>query len=328
MALFNVTVSCGGKLFEFWFFMFGKQKLWSQVVAATKSKTTISEALQQHCWKTHRERWYSWLLKGLKDISNKNTKQLFWITLVTVNRGLSNSGQELLGKFNWLLLPAVYQQHFKEQLALQVNKSFQLLKTQPCVWWIDNYNRSFGQPFYKLLHSPLQILNWTGFGAAGCSSTSTQQLLQRNPSSTMPLFPKQLNTDLQQHFLHQLFSNYWNSTKYFFSTESFCETHNIYNIPLKPWTTGPALDRNTLLQLEKEKLGTLEHFLPLSLLEWNVSSEEGLGKVLQYLQTVFEEQWKTHYTVAKVDINIFWRMYQVCLFVFCLHLAVFFKIID
>jgi len=36
--------------------------------------------------------WYRWLLKGLKDLSNSNTKQLFWLMIAAKVKELSNTG--------------------------------------------------------------------------------------------------------------------------------------------------------------------------------------------------------------------------------------------
>ena len=42
-------------------------------------------------WASKKLHWYGWLLKGLKDLSNQNTKQLFWIFMAAKAKGLSNT---------------------------------------------------------------------------------------------------------------------------------------------------------------------------------------------------------------------------------------------
>ena len=161
-----MTGITGGWLFEHWFVCFGKEKKWQKFIATPveEKNTPAAKELFQHIWASHKLLWYGWLLKGMKDLSNKSTKQMFWLTMAAKAKGLSNAGQDALAKVGFTLQSKIFGLLEGEQLAVQEEHNQQHLLHQPHVWWIDNFNRAYGQTFYKLSSGPMKLLelDWLG----------------------------------------------------------------------------------------------------------------------------------------------------------------------
>ena len=111
----------GGYLFEQWFCCFGKEKAWKDFIKTpeTDFETRSFINLKEQIWNSNKLRWYGWILKGTKDISNKSTKQLFWTTLAAKAKGLSNSGQDVFDKLGFTLQNRIFTMQEDEHLALQ-----------------------------------------------------------------------------------------------------------------------------------------------------------------------------------------------------------------
>lgn len=301
----------GGWVFEYWFSTFGKDKFWKEFMKLDKDDYS-TEACHKLCtsmWATHKLRWYGWLLKGLKDITNHNTSQLFWVTLVAKAKGLSNTGQDALAKLGFCLQSKVFGRSESQQLLLQTNLVKRAFLPQSHVWWIDNYNRAYGQTFYKLSSGPMKVLNWTGW-AIHRLPEHVGPLLRL--TSSKPLLPKNFQNYETRIFLHQIvkdFSTSEGTLKPYFNS-SFCEQHCVYNVPLKPYQTGPHISSADLATLQLH-LDGLTNFVPVELLQHNVGSDVGLGKVLRQLLWQYSFEKQKSYSLCKVDVNIFWRLYLV-----------------
>ena len=300
----------GGFLFEHWFICFGKVNEWQKLFVEIDAGDTEQRcsALLDKIWESHKLRWYGWLLKGLKDISNYNTKQLFWITLAAKSKGLSNTGQDALAKIGFTLQSKVFSNLEAIHLDGQVVLVKQKLQTDPHVWWVDNFNRTYGQTFYKLSAGPMKVLNWTGW-AYHALPDYTRELLNLTNQTILPArFQTYKFRNLLKSLLDDL-TTHQKTLKWVF-TESFCETHQIYNVSLKPYRIGPKVTEEDLKQLGQHKDG-LHNFVPVQMLEHNIGSEEGLGNVLKALFQTYQFDSADRYSLCKVDVNIFWRLYLV-----------------
>jgi len=268
------------------------------------------EELKQQIWQTHKFRWYGWLLKCLKDISNFNTKQLFWTTLAAKAKGLSNTGQDLFAKLGFTLQCKTFNLLEAQHLEIQKAKIHKQIQTEPHVWWIDNFNRTYGQTFYKLDNkSPMKVLNWTGWAIHTLPSEVNLQLLCTEPRL---ILPKRFQMYLFRTHLMEILQGVTDADQkleHIFRT-SFCEQHKVYNVPLKPYCIGPQVTDQTLLQLRKH-LDGLHDFVPVELMEHNVGSEVGLAQVLRILRDQYTFANQEKYSLCKVDVNIFWRLYLV-----------------
>jgi hypothetical protein len=225
------------------------------------------------------------------------------------SKGLSNSGQDALAKVGFTLQSKTFGQLEALHLQQQQLKVQQQLSEVPHVWWIDNYNCTYGQMFYKLSAGPIKVLNWTGW-AFHCLPTNLKHRL--TITSHQPLVPEHLQTYLFTVLCDLLptFTTQEGTMRYFFST-SFCEVNGIYNVPLKPYKTGPQVSASDLDCLDQH-LDGLVNFIPVKLMEHNVGSDVGLGNVLFELSKTYElYHTKQTFSLCKVDINIFWRVYLV-----------------
>lgn len=259
-------------------------------------------------------KWFGWLLKGLKDISNRNTSQLFWLTLVLVNKGLSVSGLALSSKLNFTLHPSTYQEKYSLQIKNTISFQEHEIRHNSHVWWIDNYNKSYGQAFYRMTIGAVQQLNWTGWAASISSGFSLKKLqLHRSINGELyPILPDHFITYENRIFLKDIINQFWHCENGLSSqlTKSFCLVHNITCVPLRPTTTGPGVFKEDLNRLDLH-LDGLTNFRPMSLFKENVASEKGMATVLLHLQTFYQESLGKHYLTSKTDVNIFWRLYQV-----------------
>lgn len=295
--------------------VFGKAKLHLKFVQHIEKGDVDNEKditnLLQDIWTNHKLPWLGWIVKGLKDISNKNTKQLFWLTLVLDNKGLSHSGQALASKLNFCLHPKSFQRLMTEQTGLSHSANMQRLHSTPHVWWVDNYNKAYGQRFYKLNNGPQVVLNWTGWGASVAKGFSQQAL--KKPSRQHPeqlnLVPSELYTMANQNYIGTLIKASTAKTGVLLNTldKSFCRTHGITNVPLKPTKTGRLVTPKDLTWMEKHNDG-LTNFVPMGLIKENIASDVGLAKVLFKLRDFYDGFQGEYFSMGKVDISIFWRL--------------------
>lgn len=247
-------------------------------------------------------------------MNNRNTTQLFWLTLVFVNKGLSLSGLTIGSKLNFTLQPATFSNKYSIEIKQMIKQQELELHKTSHVWWIDNYNKSYGQAFYRMTAGATQQLNWTGWAASISNNfpKSRLQVHRTQARELYPLLPDHIATYEHNAFVKQLIAKFWTPTEglRFIWDTSFCLIHNITCVPLQPTTTGHGVSQADLLKIAQH-LDGLVNFRPMSLFTDNVSSEIGLAKVLQYLHQFYKHDIGKYYLTAKIDINIFWRIYQV-----------------
>ena len=188
----------------------------------------------------------------------------------------------------------------------------ELLKN-PHVWWIDNFNKAYGQMFYKLGTGPIKVLNWTGWAYHELPAEAADLL---TILSTHPLFPQFLQTysssELLSSWLNEVVGD--KGVLPFFLDQSFCVRNHIYNVPLKPYLPGPDISHQDVKRLEQH-LDGLANFVPVKLLQHNVGSDVGLANVLAVLSRTYKFGASAKYSICKVDVNIFWRLYRVMLII-------------
>ena len=156
----------------------------------------------------------------------------------------------------------------------------------------------------------MKVLNWTGWAIHKLPATVQPALQLVNK----PLLPDHIQTYETHTLLTKILETFCNNQGHlcgYFQT-SFCELNKVYNVPLKPYRIGPQVLEEDLKRLEKH-LDGLTNFIPVELIEHNVGSNVGLARVLVHLEHSYKFQNRTSYTLCKVDVNIFWRLYLVSL---------------
>lgn len=280
-----------------------------QLLAPTKGSPTDRTQLL-NIWQECKLPWLGWVLKGIKDLSNKNTHQLFWLTAVLDNKGLSHSGQALGSRLNFCLHPKSFQRQLAQQAKLAHDSSTKEVMSTAHVWWADNYNKSYGQRFYKLNKGPQLVLNWTGLGVSLAHEFPLRKLVRPTQELTLkPMLPEHLYTQESKKMLLTLIKAASTDNQSILGTfgTSFCRAHCVTNVPLKPTICGPMVDSNDLRWMAEHNDG-LCNFVPLELLKENIAADVGLAKVVRHLVSFYEDTRGRYFSVGKVDISIYWRM--------------------
>ncbi len=140
---------------------YGKKGLYTRLISVLQAPINVDE-LVQTIWEKQKHAWYSWLQFTFKNLSNKNTSQLFYFTLFADSRGLSISGKDLFSQLNLLLSAETFRRLLRTQMKLQYNLLQQRLQQEPFVWWFDNYNKLYVLPQFSQAKGTLKMLNWTG----------------------------------------------------------------------------------------------------------------------------------------------------------------------
>jgi hypothetical protein len=92
--------SSGGFLLEYWFYSSGPHTLRKRVVAYMRRNglRTWNENVNHLVVKECGSVWMFWMLKGTHDVSQKNSHQVLYLSLVLQYKGLSNSGLDILAR--------------------------------------------------------------------------------------------------------------------------------------------------------------------------------------------------------------------------------------
>lgn len=266
-------------------------------------------ALFEEIWDSHKLRWYGWALKGLRDLSKNSTAQFFWITMASSAKGLSNTGQDALAALGFSLQSKAFRRLEAEHLQLRTKQIREQVEDTPHVWWIDNFNRAYGQTFYKLNDDgPLKVLNWTGWAMHLLPQTVMPSIYKHHPS----ILPFQLQTFENRKLFHdsvRTVTTTKGTVRSYFG-DSFCEINNVYNVPVKPYRISRDVREQDLNRMARHNDG-LANFVPIQMIRHNVSSDKGLANVLLQLSSSYHFGTRKTYSICKVDVNIFWRLYLV-----------------
>ena len=200
-----------------------------------------------------------WVLQQLYNISQTNIKQLFYLTLLAEWRGLSQSGQDMLGKLNMLLPSKSYVRYKKLELARQKHNLQSLLQTSNYVFWVDNFANQFRKSnLYNKANAPYVKLDYTPF-AISVFPPSVHNLAHMFVNGILvPSFPPRLfYNQFKQCLLQMLhtFDDYDNCRLWESST---ARQQQIFNVPLK-FEDGLE-DEDDLLEGSKDGFALFPHF--------------------------------------------------------------------
>ena len=95
-----------GLLFEAYFCMAAGKRAYDTYTQACSQvppdQTAIGEDVQTSIWKTHRSRWYGWMLSSLASLSDAGKHQMYHLTNFVKFLGISRLGQDVLHNFGML----------------------------------------------------------------------------------------------------------------------------------------------------------------------------------------------------------------------------------
>lgn len=165
----------GGKLFELWFIACGRSSLFHQCHKDIVNTGKISPSTALKVIQSQKTPFYMFCMKSMKDMSNKNTSQLFWLSFIgewkgiyliqlMLTTGLSGLGLTTFSHFNTNLSRSTYQR-LKGKLIdyVQVENALRLrLFRKPGIIWIDNYAKYFARGIPDLLNDSVNEVKLTG----------------------------------------------------------------------------------------------------------------------------------------------------------------------
>lgn len=126
-----------------------------------KEKGIWSEQIRAHIRKVEVPRWVMSVLTSTNHISQKNTAQLFYPSLVLEWKGLSRSGMDIYATLGASLTTKQYLS-MKSTLADREKAiSSQILTTMNPVIWVDNFSKVYSNPFYRLDVGVYRDANYT-----------------------------------------------------------------------------------------------------------------------------------------------------------------------
>eukprot|EP01114_Cavostelium_apophysatum_P000843 TRINITY_DN10745_c0_g1_i1.p1 TRINITY_DN10745_c0_g1~~TRINITY_DN10745_c0_g1_i1.p1 ORF type:complete len:269 (+),score=37.16 TRINITY_DN10745_c0_g1_i1:344-1150(+) len=133
----------GGHLFESWFWFAGNSALVQRCLKELRDTSRLSINTQTQVINSERVKFYFFVLKSLKDMSCKNTDQLFFISFLLEWKGLSMNGLASVAHLNITLHENTYRR-WKLRLVAKVHEqSKQLLQTKSMIIWVDNFAKIF-----------------------------------------------------------------------------------------------------------------------------------------------------------------------------------------
>lgn len=259
-----------------------------------------------------------WLLRALYNISQKNSSQLFYVSLLAEWRGISRNGLDILGKMKMLLPSKTYKRYRDGALLNQKINVQSILQESTFVFWVDNFSKHFRKSYLvNGTNVPYRSVDYTPFGISEIPNRSQISLdhVFIGPSliRAFPAFP---SNRLFTKNMVDVVAKYDNFCNHNLWRNSSARCSQTFNIPLKLETDLDLLTQEELLQGSRDGL---RHFQPVQLAPFNVGTTEGLVQTINEIKRIFVSPNK--YCLGKVDIDIFWRLCKVCYFFqyLCMH---------
>ena len=307
-----LLVSSGGFLLDYFVLNFGKENHVSTFRKARNRLPLSARARMVNFNKIFpqvKAVFLGWLLRSFYNISQKNSSQLFYVSLLAEWRGISRKGLDILGKMNMLLPSRTYKRYRDGALLNQKRKVKKILQKGTFVFWVDNFSKHFRKSYLlNAANVPYRNVDYTPFGISEIPNSLQISLDHAfiGPAliESFPTLPSNRFFTKQMVAVVARYDNFCNHHLWHNSTARRFQT---FNIPLK--LENDVLTQEELLQGSRDGL---RHFQPVQLAPFNVGKTEGLVQTINDIKRIFVKPNK--YCLGKVDIDIFWRLCKVCYF--------------
>ena len=258
------------------------------------------------------QRFVQYFLLVLNQVSNKNTQQGFYVSLLADWKGLIKSGMHLLHKASGVGLDSQTYALKKKKIADEVYKmTVDTCQTVVTVGWFDNFNISWRNKSAKHSTQPTNVTNWTVFSAQFLpTSKNTLKLETYEDDQLLPALPHTLPSDTN-HLLTS-FANQYKQVSY---SSCFIIENKVYNFPYDlSLKYTPDVDKKKI-KIYKEA-GKLTNYLSLDLQPFNSASNTGLQKDLLCVREYIQNTSPEHYQPYIFDQNIYPRVVKVLFFTY------------
>jgi hypothetical protein len=131
----------GGQLFLSWFEENGKKSIRERVEEEEAKDGKWSEALRLVIRAVEVPRWVMSVICTANCVSQKNTRQLFYPSLVLEWKGLSRTGMDIYAHLGAALQAKQYLKMKKELARTEKEVSRKIFDTKNPVVWADNYSK-------------------------------------------------------------------------------------------------------------------------------------------------------------------------------------------
>lgn len=252
-----------------------------------------------------------WMLHCMKSRSQKNTSQLFYLSLIQEWRGCSRGGMDISGKTGTTLASKTFKRH-KDLLLEKHEANITAIRHHVCcILWVDNFNKFYVKSKLQIrTEGPNINVDWTAIGLSKLDFAHPLDLQHfvTNSGNVLNSFPEPL-------FQYSIYNPLW---KYFKKFDNFqgsflwstSASKDVFSTPLRGKISATYAPTQEEL-VYGSNIG-LKNFQPVDLLDHNIGSTAGLCCVLRELRQRFFIPGQ--YLLMKVDINIYWRIAKVSSF--------------
>ena len=311
LTQFLCLVIYGGFLLDYFVFNFGKA-LFAKRLHREKQFLPLTVSKRTSHFNTMfpkiKPQFLSWLLQSMYNISQKNTRQLFYPSLLAEWRGLSRSGNDLFGKMKMLLPAKTYKRYRDGALLDQRRKVGAIIRTKVFCFWVDNFNKQFRKTyiFGKRSSVPYQQVDYTPFAISEIPNSQNLKLKHRIVNgSIVPAFPLKPTNPIFTRLMIDFVSSTWDHNQNpRFWQKSVARQSQTFNVPLK--LEDDITTKDDIFRGSKDGL---RYFHPVQLAHYNINSRAGLAECVKDIRKIFVS--KNTYCMAKVDIDIFWKFSRV-----------------
>lgn len=291
----------GGQLFLSWVLENGKKSImkWMEEENGEWSKELRKELLRKEV-----PRWVMHTIVTINTISQKNTKQLFYPSLVLEWKGLSRTGMDIISHMGHSLQAKQYLL-MKHELAMQEKtKSLDILLTMNPVVWVDNFAKNHGVVFYRTSVGTYYDANYTAM-ALMYSSEHVQDMSIKRLSSggVIPCCsPLMLNQQARARCAASFnqFDKY-NKVLLYDNCKARQPEYEAFIIAPQ----HHVIDHD----IYGDSPNGMKDLRTFGMIDSNISEQKGLLEVIEYLYKLLDAQNK--YMSVVVDPGIYWRAYKV-----------------
>ena len=290
----------GGVVFEQWFFQYGKKALVRQV--RPNERISQRSALWQKILSIEGPPFYVHVVETVKRLSNKNTRQLFFFTLMLDFRGLSRQSLIQFGQTDMCLKRQTFLNLLEKHHAVIRQQNERMIIDCPGVFWYDNFSKYYGRAYVaRDVDSVIQA----NFTAAAFS---------RLPENSKNVLEENFETPPTGEYILRLM--YVDRVSEALETVGFVRPEEIeyfevswavQNNILTPNVNWHDLHEDDDPNDYTSLLG-LENFVGFDVVDYNISSDNGLLHVLRDFFQMVEQQNPRRLNILKADQNIYWRL--------------------
>lgn len=254
-----------------------------------------------------KNQFHTWILLIAKSRSQKATLQLFSKSLAAEWKGLSTRGMDIMGIQATHLCRRTYSRQKNKRLQERDASVNTLLHQSSWILWFDNFNKYFKKSHLKMFQLPYKVCAWTAVGLSKIPASQFNWLVHDFHPATGVVthaFPTKIFTRTLITLLLDFAASYNTFRKNRMWAQSTATAHQVFNTPLR---IQPANQTQEDL-ITGSRIG-LRHFIPLELLDSNVSTVPGFCKSLRFIR---QKYWKpNHYLILKLDYDLYWKFAKV-----------------